>query len=149
MNATVDLKKLYEEDEHLWLFENAKLLREGKVNLADIEHIAETLEDMGKRDFREVLSRMRVLMTHLLKWIFQPDQRSSGWKGTIREQRKELRRSFKDSTNLLNYAKSNWQNEYEDAKEVASDESGLPLSAFPEEPPFTFEQVVDENYLPE
>ncbi|MBP7283510.1 MAG: DUF29 domain-containing protein [Leptospiraceae bacterium] len=149
MNATVDLKKLYEEDEHLWLFENAKLLREGKVNLADIEHIAETLEDMGKRDFREVLSRMRVLMTHLLKWIFQPDQRSSGWKGTIREQRKELRRSFKDSTNLLNYAKSNWQNEYEDAKEVASDESGLSLSAFPEEPPFTFEQVVDENYLPE
>ena len=84
-----------------------------------------------------------------LKWIFQPDQRSSGWKGTIREQRKELRRSFKDSTNLLNYAKSNWQNEYEDAKEVASDESGLPLSAFPEEPPFTFEQVIDENYLPE
>lgn len=149
MNATVDLKKLYEEDEHLWLFENAKLLREGKVNLADIEHIAETLEDMGKRDFREILSRMRVLMTHLLKWIFQPDQRSSGWKGTIREQRKELRRSFKDSTNLLNYAKSNWQNEYEDAKEVASDESGLPLSAFPEEPPFTFEQVIDENYLPE
>ena len=149
MNATVDLKKLYEEDEHLWLFENAKLLREGKVNLADIEHIAETLEDMGKRDFREILSRMRVLMTHLLKWIFQPDQRSSGWKGTIREQRKELRRSFKDSTNLLNYAKSNWQNEYEDAKEVASYESGLSLSAFPEEPPFTFEQVVDENYLPE
>lgn len=53
MNATIDLKKLYEEDEHLWLFENAKLLREGKVNLVDIEHIAETLEDMGKRDFRE------------------------------------------------------------------------------------------------
>lgn len=149
MNVTLDLKKLYEEDEHLWLFENAKLLREGKVNLADIEHIAETLEDMGKRDFREVLSRMRVLITHLLKWIFQPDQRSSGWKGTIREQRKELKRSFKDSTNLLNYAKSNWQEEYDDAKEIASDETGLPLSAFPEEPPFTFEQVVDENYLPE
>ncbi|HMZ59643.1 MAG TPA: DUF29 domain-containing protein, partial [Leptospiraceae bacterium] len=148
MLTAVDLKKLYEEDEHLWLFENARLLREGRLDLADIQHIAETLEDMGKRDFREILSRMRVLMMHLLKWIFQPEQRSSGWKGTIREQRKELNKAFAFSTNLKIYGKEQFLNEYSDAREIAADETGLPLSSFPEGPPFTFEQVTDENWLP-
>ncbi|HMV80518.1 MAG TPA: DUF29 domain-containing protein [Leptospiraceae bacterium] len=148
MHPVIDLKKLYEEDEHLWLFENAKLLREGRFELADMEHIAETLEDMGKRDFREILSRMRVLMVHLLKWIFQPKARSSSWKGTIVEQRKELKKMFKDSTNLKKYAESNWLEEYSDARDIASAETGLSLSTFPEEPPFSFEEVTDEKYLP-
>lgn len=149
MQTVMDLKKLYEEDEHLWLFENAKLLREGRLDMADIEHIAETLEDMGKRDNREILSRMRVLMTHLLKWIFQPKERSSSWKGTIVEQRKELKKAFKDSTNLKRYGKTNFQEEYLDARDIASAETSLPISHFPEEPPFTFEQIIDENYFPE
>ncbi len=149
MHPVIDLKKLYEEDEHLWLFENAKLLREGRFELADMEHIAETLEDMGKRDFREILSRMKVLIVHLLKWIFQPEARSSSWRGTIRHQRDELNAEFDDSKNLKTYAKENLKKSYLKAREIASDETGLPLSSFPEEPPFTFEQVTDEKYLPE
>ncbi len=148
MHTALDLKKLYEEDEHLWLFENAKLLREGRLDLADIEHIAEALEDLGKRDFREVVNKLRVLIVHLLKWIFQLEERSSGWKGTIREQRKQLNAEFIDSTNLKRHGKENFLKAYEDAREIASDETGLSLSHFPEEPPFTFEQVIDEGYLP-
>jgi hypothetical protein len=86
MQSTLDLKKLYEKDEHLWLFENARLLREGHVDLADIEHIAETLEEMGKSDLREILSRMRVLNSHLLKWIYQKDRRRNSWNYTITEE---------------------------------------------------------------
>ncbi|MCX8000759.1 MAG: DUF29 domain-containing protein [Leptospiraceae bacterium] len=149
MQQIIDLKKLYEEDENLWLFENAKLLREGKLDLADIEHIAEFLEDMGRRDFREVLSRLRVLIMHLLKWIFQKERRTNSWKATIREQRKELNKTFRDSKNLKKHAEFHYKEEYIDARDIASDETGLPLSTFPEEPPFTFEQVLDENYLPE
>ncbi|HNO21971.1 MAG TPA: DUF29 domain-containing protein [Leptospiraceae bacterium] len=149
MQTALDLKKLYEEDEHLWLFENAKLLREGRLDLADIEHLAETLEDMGKRDFREIINRLRVLTVHLLKWIFQPEARSSSWKGTIIEQRTQLNAEFDDSKNLWNHGKSNFVKVYLKAREIASAETGLPLSSFPEEPPFTFEDTVDEKYLPE
>lgn len=149
MQTAIDLKKLYEEDEHLWLFENARLLKEGRLDLADIQHIAETLEDMGKRDFREIVNRLRVLITHLLKWIFQPEQRSSSWKGTIAEQRKQLHGEFEDSTNLKNHGKDKLLRAYLDARDIASAETGLPLTVFPEEPPFTFEQVTDEKYLPE
>ncbi len=45
--------------------------------------------------------------------------------------------------------KKNFKKAYKDAVDIASAETGLPLSHFPEEPPFTFEQVIDENYLPE
>jgi glycosyltransferase len=47
------------------------------------------------------------------------------------------------------YRKENFLKAYEDAREIASDETGLSLSHFPEEQPFTFEQVIDEGYLPD
>ncbi len=149
MHTALDLKKLYEEDEHLWLFENAKLLREGRLDLADIEHIAEALEDMGKRDFREVLSRMRILIMHLLKWIFQSDKRSKSWKDTIVEQRLQLSDEFMLSKNLEKFGKESFDDVYQKARRQAASETELPLSHFPEEPPFTFEQVIDEGYLPD
>lgn len=148
MQTAIDLKKLYEEDEHLWLFENAKLLREGRLDMADIEHIAETLEDMGKRDFKEVLSRMRVLIMHLLKWIFQSERRSKSWKDTILEQRNQLSDEFQFSRNLEKFAKENFEEVYRKARKQAASETELPLSSFPEEPPFTFEEAVNEDYLP-
>ncbi len=148
MQTAIDLKKLYEEDEHLWLFENAKLLREGRLDMADIEHIAETLEDMGKRDFKEVLSRMRVLIMHLLKWIFQSERRSKSWKDTILEQRNQLSDEFRFSRNLEKFAKENFEEVYRKARKQAASETELPLSSFPEEPPFTFEEAVNEDYLP-
>jgi len=149
MQTVLDLKKLYEKDEHLWLLENAKLLREGKWEQADFDNIAETLEDMGRRDLREVVSRLKVLMIHLLKWIVQAEARSSSWKGTIRHQRDELNSMFEDSYNLKNHAEDSFSKSYKKAREIASDETGLPLSHFPEDLPFTFEQVIGEDYFPE
>ena len=144
-----NLKQLYYEDEHLWYLENAKLIREGNFDLVDLEHIAEVLEDMGKRDYREVLSRMRILLMHLLKWIFQKEKRTNSWKASIVEQRKQLIAEFEDSKNLENHARINFQKVYKDAVDVATAETGLLKDAFPENPPFTFEQALDEDYLPE
>ena len=149
MQMVIDLKNLYEKDEYLWLMENASLLREGKWEQVDLENIAETLEDMGKRDLREVVSRMKVLMIHLLKWIYQAEARSSSWKGTIRHQRDELNSLFEDSNYLKKHAEESFSKSFIKAREIASDETGLPLRHFPEEPPFSFEQVIGEDYLPE
>ncbi len=149
MQTVINLKKLYEKDEHLWLMENVKLLREGKWEQADLQNIAEILEDMGKRDLREVVSRMKVLMIHLLKWMYQAEARSSSWKGTIRHQRDELNSLFEDSNHLRKHAEESFSKSYRKAREIASDETGLPISHFPELPPFSFEQVIGEDYLVE
>jgi len=80
----------YEQDVVAWANEQATLLRAGNLSAIDIKHIAEEIEDLGKSEQRELMSRMSVLLTHLLKWEFQPSRRSKSWQFTIRTQRKEV-----------------------------------------------------------
>lgn len=69
--AREDTAALYDRDFFEWTVRNAELLRRGCVEEADLEHLAEEIEDLGKRDTREVMSRLTVLLMHLLKWSIQ------------------------------------------------------------------------------
>jgi hypothetical protein len=75
-----------------WAAEQAALLiRAGKLSLLDKDHIAEELESIMGNERREIQRRLRVLIAHLLKWQFQPEQRSNGcWRSTIRIQRADI-----------------------------------------------------------
>jgi hypothetical protein len=77
-------KDLYEQDFFEWTVQNAQLLRAGRLEEADLEHIAEEIEDMGRSERRELESRLSVLLSHLLKWRFQPSRRGRSWQATIR-----------------------------------------------------------------
>jgi len=72
-------------------FSNKPNLRNGMWHDVDTEHLAEELEDMGKREKRALRSGTVVLLVHLLKYTYQPKHRSPSWIGTIREQRKHMR----------------------------------------------------------
>ena len=88
-------KELYERDFFEWAILNAELLRTGHLDEADLEHIAEEIEDMGISQKKELYSRLRVLVMHLLKWKFQPEGRAeSSWRSTIRTQRAEIEALF-------------------------------------------------------
>ena len=63
---------LYDRDFYAWANEQAALLRAGKLMEADIQNIAEEIESMGRSEKRELVSRLTVLLLHLLKWQFQP-----------------------------------------------------------------------------
>ena len=77
----------YERDFYAWANEQAALLRAGRLGEADFKHIAEEIESMGKTEKRELVSRLTVLLLHLLKWRFQPELRSANWRLTVEEQR--------------------------------------------------------------
>jgi hypothetical protein len=77
--------RLYDQDFFAWANEQAALLRAGKLSEADIEHIAEEVESLGKTEKRELVSRLIVLMVHLLKWRFQPSLRGRSWKLSVDE----------------------------------------------------------------
>src|ERR1700745_1414118 len=96
---------LYEVDETAWLEAAADLIRSGRLTEVDPDTLAEYLTDMAKRDRREVFSRLVVLLSHLLKWEYQPDHRSGSWRGTIRAQRRELRQLLESGT-LRNHAEA-------------------------------------------
>src|SRR3954463_1364281 len=116
--AVLPLDVLYEQDETAWLDAMAKLAAEGRLAELDHHNLSEYLADMAKRDRREVFSRLVVLLAHLLKWNYQPEQRSKSWQAAIREQRRELRQLVESGT-LYNYAESVLVDVYSEAREQA------------------------------
>ena len=143
------LARLYDQDFLLWTEKIAGLLRAGRLDELDIEHLAEEIEDMGKSQRRELESRLRVLLAHLLKWGWQRDKRSNSWKATAANQRAELRAVFRDSPSLKTHLPESVAEAYRDAVEEAALETGLPPDTFPEHCPFTSEQILDRDFLPE
>jgi hypothetical protein len=129
---TLPLSVLYEQDETAWLEVMSHLAAEGRYAEMDHPNLSEYLADMAKRDRREVSSRLVVLLTHLLKWDYQPDQRSGSWRGTIMEQRRELRKLLESGT-LHNHALAVLPEAYGDARKQAAAETGLVRGTFPAE----------------
>jgi hypothetical protein len=78
---------LYDTDFAEWALRNAELLRSGRAGEADLEHIAEEIEDIAKRERDTTRRRLARLIQHLLKWQVQPAKRSKSWQSTIVEQR--------------------------------------------------------------
>ncbi len=139
---------LYDADFHAWTQQQAELLRDGQLQALDLDHLAEEIESMGASERRELGSRLNVLLTHLLKYRFQPDQRSSGWVGTINEQRNQLERLLEQSPSLRRLLPEALTAEYRRARRDAARETGLARDSFPEACPFGLEQALDPDYWP-
>ena len=138
----------YEKDIVAWANEQARLIRAGRFDLLDIEHIAEEIEDVGKSEQRELANRMAVLLAHLLKWQYQPERRGNSWARTIKEQRKRIKLALEETPSLI--GKLNdfkwWSGAWADAVSQAADETEL--DTFPDECPWVLEEVLDTAWFP-
>lgn len=145
----------YEDDVYTWSLEQAAALRRAaarRVSLPeplDFANIAEEIESLGASQLRELYSRYDVLLTHLLKWHHQPERRTPSWRTTIRTQRTELSRLLKLSPGLKSKRAAALAESYTAARENAADETGLPLTTFPERCPFTVEEVERSTWWPD
>ena len=139
----------YNKDFYAWLIKNAELLRKRQFAEIDSEHIAEELEAMSKSEKRELLSRLTVLLAHLLKWQFQPTRRSRSWKNTILTQRIDIKELLEDSPSLEYDLQDKFEVAYEKARLSAEDETGIDKKHFPAECPFTFAQMLNKDFFPE
>jgi hypothetical protein len=131
------------------LRQQAALLREGHLHELDVANLLEEIEAMARQDKKAIKRNLIVLLTHLLKFEFQPEQRSSGWRGSIVEHRRRLRDDLEESPSLRPYAAEVFARAYADAREQASAETGLPLRSFPRTSPYTLEQTLDPKFLPD
>ncbi len=139
---------LYEKDFYEWTVRNAELLRSGRTGEADLANIAEELEAMGRTERRELLSRLGVLIAHLLKWQVQTDKRSKSWTLTIDLQRKELADLLAEMPSLRRYLEENLQKAYHRGLVAAVTETHLPEGDFPGTCPFPLEAIFDPEFLP-
>ena len=90
----------YEKDIVAWSQEQAKLLRSGQFSVLDVEHIADEIEDVGKSEQRELSNRMASLLSHLLKWEFQPERRGASWEAAIHARRNSIEQRIRKTPSL-------------------------------------------------
>ncbi|RKT44673.1 DUF29 domain-containing protein [Thiocapsa rosea] len=146
MNESVS----YDGDFHAWALRNARLLRDGRLGELDVEHIAEELESMGASERRELLSRLQVLLVHLLKYRYQPERRGKSWLLTINHQRTAIERLLEQSPSLRTFLVADTLAKiYSKAVRETVIETDLDRSVFPIDCPYRLEEILDEDWLPD
>ena len=103
---------------------------------------------MGKSLRRELSSRLRVLLQHLLKCQYQPENKSGIWLGTITEQRSEIASLLEQNPSLEREVAHRAQRSYSGALHGASVETGLPESTFPSDSPYTGGTIIRPALFP-
>jgi Domain of unknown function DUF29 len=142
-------RSLYDRDFVGWTEQVVEALRRGDWAALDVANLIEEVEALGKSDRRAIKSRLEVLLMHLLKWQFQPEQRSRSWQATILEQRLRIAEILEDSPSLKNYWPTVVDAAYDGARRLAAIETGLVVERFSVGCEYAIGQMLDEMYLPE
>lgn len=147
-HASAKIPTAYDGDFHRWTVEQGRFLRERRFDLVDWENVAEEIETLGRSERNAIESRLAVALAHLLKWQAQRQKRKGCREATIRLQRRKLAKLIRENPSLKHYPAEVLAEAWLEARLKAAEETGPEFETFPENCPFTVEQVLDEGYLP-
>ena len=122
------MSTLYERDFSQWAETMAELLETGQFNALDLENLVEEIRDLSKRERDRLLSSLRLILHHLLKWDYQPELRSRSWLGTIQRERSNIIDYLTDSPSLNRYLTDEYlYKTYQKARLQAIAETGVEM----------------------
>jgi hypothetical protein len=139
----------HEKDVYGWAVHTAQLLRDKKMTEVDFDNIIEEMEALGRSEKHELINRLSLVISHLLKWQFQPTMRGHSWKYTIEEQREQAKIHWVDNPSLTSKLDEIIAKSYKVSVSKATRETGLDKKTFPVGCPYTFEQIMDDEFYPE
>lgn len=137
---------LYTTDFYAWTQAQANFLRLGKVDHLDLVNLTEEIESLGRQQKQELKNRLGVLLGHLLKWQYQPSQRSKSWRYTIKEQRLQILDLLDQNPSLKSLQDETVAKGYQLGLLLVGRETPLDPKALPEQCPFTLEQLLDDQF---
>ena len=127
------------------------MLRAGRYDELDLEHLTEEVEDLGGSLYRSVRSRVRTIIEHLVKLEYSPAAEPRNlWHDTIDVQRADLE---DDLTASLNHRlRSELPRQYLRARAAAARSlrrygETAAEDALPETCPYTLDQIAGD-WLP-
>jgi len=153
MQSELHLKSasLYDTDYQLWLEQTTAQLRAHDFNSLDLENLIEEIESLGKSDKRAISSYLLRLCEHLLKLRYWESERElcfRVWILEINNFRSEIELILQDSPSLKPFLSEAFLSSYQKARKNILKTVELPFGFVPEEPDFTLEQALDEDWLP-
>ena len=140
-------KALYDTDFVEWTAHTAELLRDGRFDDVDLEHVAEEIEDLGKNDRQTVLSHLSRLLMHQIKRKIQPERDGPSWRHSVTTSRTKIAYKIADSPSLRRLLEQNLQKTYRQAIKDALFETGLKSADLPERCPYTLDELLERNDL--
>jgi hypothetical protein len=153
MTATTPLSSttLYDQDFYLWLTTTAEQLKQGKLTDVDWENLIEEIESMGKSQKNALKSLLTVLIEHLLKliyWEAERERNANHWSREITTFRQQILDLLVDSPSLKPYIQEIFPESYDFARRRLARAMGVKIGFFPEIPPFTREQSLNDDWFP-
>lgn len=139
----------HDNDFYGWTQETAELLKQGRFTEVDLDNLIEEVESMGRSERNELVSRLSVLLAHLLKWRYQPDRRGRSWRVTIETQRDEVQEVLADNPSLKPQITDVIARAYRKAVNMAAQQTNFERSDFPATCPWAWEQIIDDEFYPE
>lgn len=144
--------ELYEHDYYTWTQEQARALREHRIEEVDWSNVAEEIEDLGKRERRALRSQLVRLLGHLLKFAFAREvmweNNSRGWELSIRGARREAVMYLDENPGLRPHLDQIFRSAYGSARLETMKALRLPDSTIPEASPWTLDEIIDDAFLP-
>lgn len=143
------LQDLYEHDYYLWLQETSRLLKIKDFTNLDLKNLIEEIESLGKKERDKLISSLRLIYHHLLKWQYQPNKRSKSWNDTIIRERDNISDYIEDTPSLKSLLQDTkiLAKAYQRGRRDAMRETGV--TNLPQKCPYSIEQTLERNFLPE
>ena len=134
---------LHQRDFYAWVEQQCSALRNHDTSQLDWDGLQEELEALGRQEYRELLSRLAVLLGHLLKWQVQPERRSRSWFLSIREQRRAIGRLLAQNPSLRAKESDALADGFEAGIDLVLRETDLSLRSLPERSPWSLDQALE------
>jgi hypothetical protein len=143
---------LYDTDFAAWTEQQAALLRAGDLAAADIDHIAEEIESLGRSELRAMESTLMRVIEHLLKLAWsQASGPRDGWRQSVTVQRLEFEALADDNPGLVGRVRL--PTVYDRARRLAglspSEHEGLSMAVLPATWPWTLAELADTAFWPD
>lgn len=138
-------KNIYETDFYGWTLLQSSLLKERNMKKLDCENLIEEIESMGRSEKSKLRSYISNLLMHMLKVRYQPSYHTISWDLSIKNARLETKETLDENPSLKPKLKEIIKNAYKSAKIKAAEETGLDEKIFPEECPWTIEEILERK----
>ena len=136
----------YADDYAAWIEHQARLLRERRIDELDFEILIDEVESLSVTVYRELVSAIRLILMHMLKWDFQTTHRTRGWQASIRNNRAEVVDLLTENPSLRSRLEAAVKKAYYQARGEASGETDLRLRTFPETCPYDWTAITTRDY---
>ena len=138
----------HDSDLALWAAEQARLLREERVDEVDLRHVAREIEQIGAHQREALRDRLATLLARLVMWKYFPGARLPSWRSDIAAERRAIARLIAGSPSLEGSLSDAFVAAYRAGRLRAAAETGFDADLLPEAPPFSLVDTRNDAFLP-